>query len=299
MKKNKQTYLQNNKITNNVKPLIFNSDIKYLISTVSNEFLNKVINKLILLRDNKINKVLFKNLNKKEQFLVYTICGRLGLYYTSFNNKWSGIVSPLIIRSFNPVKKEILIHLIHTPKCGGMSIKHNLKSLNENKILQYFPKHFTIQSSHGYIIKIVNGHVPARNYSNNAIRIGFTRNPNARFNSAFTYIINGSINRDHVILNEFKKYINILEKYKTPNQLLQNKKIMNRLISNENGIIHFFPLEYWLCDNNRNLLIDYCIRQEHLQNDWTILCNILGIQKFIKLEQINISKKKKKNNYKQ
>lgn len=275
-----------------IKPIIFDSLNKYIINLVSSQFLNKIINKLIILRDKKINKIIFKNLNKKEQWVVYQICGRLGLFYSSFNNFWPDIYSPIIKKSYNP-SKEILIHLTHTPKCGGMSIKHNLNNLNIINIKNYFPKHFTIKSSKGFIIKIVNGHVPVRNFNNSVIRVGFSRDPVKRFNSIFSYITSGAKDREHT-KNEFKKLIHKLKKFKNCNELLKDEKIMKDLISYKNGIIHFLSLSYWIGDDCGNCLIDYCLRQEHLQEDWQTLCNILGIKNELILLKKNISKKKRK-----
>lgn len=286
------TKLDNKQLVCN-KPIIFDATYKYIKYQISNKLLNKVIYKLILLRDNKINKVVFKNLNKKEQWAVYQICGKLGLFYSSFNNKWSGIVSPIITRSFNPKMKEILIHLTHTPKCGGMFIKSILSKLNQKNIINYFPKHYTIKSSKGFIIKIVNGHVPIRNFSDKVIRVGFSRDPTTRFNSAYSYIKDGASDRSFK-KNEFKKWFGELNLFSSPNKFLKNEFSMNYFTSYQTGILHFYSLTYWIGDDYGNCMIDYCLRQEHLQNDWKILCNILGITEYVTLKKVNITKKKNK-----
>lgn len=270
--------------------------LNYYLSKISPKLLNNILAKLLKLRDNKINKIKFNNINYNIQFTIYKFCRLLGLHYTTFDKKWQKVSkSPIIKRYADANAKEILIYLIHTPKSGGMGIKNNLQKLdyikNYEKKIGYYPRCFTIKSVKGFTIKIISGHIPARNYNKNIIKIGIVRQIDKRFISAFRYFVYGAQDTSH-FHNEFRKgWINRLKKIKTPNNLLNNAKILKLITNYKTGVNIFYPLSYWLADNNGNCIVDYCIRQEYLQDDWINLCKILGIVDKNKLEKKNISKK--------
>ena len=301
--------LKTNKLYKNVKILKKNNILfddyillNYYLSKISPKIINNILEKLIKLRDNKINKIKFNNVEYNIQYTIYRFCELLGLHYATFDKKWQKIKkSPIIKRYVNINDKELLIYLIHTPKSGGMGIKNNLKKLdyieNYGKNIGYFPRCFTIKSVKGFTIKIISGHIPAINYNKNIIKISIVREIDKRFISAFRYIVNGAQDRSHIAL-EFKDWINILKNLKTPTNLLNNAKILKLITNFKTGVQHFYPLSYWIADKNGNCIVDYCIRQEYLQDDWTNLCKILGIVDKNKLEKKNISKKNSKDNNK-
>ena len=82
----------------------------------------------------------FNNCSLQEQTFIFIVCTRLGLKYIPG-------ISPQVDRCIIPKNKEVLIQLIHTPKCGGMSIKHNLHKLNQFYEPGVYPKKFKIKSS--------------------------------------------------------------------------------------------------------------------------------------------------------
>jgi len=271
------------KSNNIILPYLKHINNLKIINSISLDVAKNIIKKLLQIRDstnkNSVAKT-FNNYSRQEQIFIYTICTRLGLKYIPG-------ISPKVDRCIIPKNKEILIQLIHTPKCGGTSIKYNLNKLNNyfepGAGICIFPQKFKIKNKKGYTIVITNGHLPARNFTPNAIRVAFGRDPINRFESAFKYIKVGSnINNTKL---EFKRWDSILQKYKYPTKLLESSSDFKNITNLDTGIEHLFPLKYWWCDNNNNILIDYLIRQENLQNDWCEFCSLIGIDHLdIKLE---------------
>jgi len=232
--------------------------------------------------------VTFNDCSHLEQEFIFTICAKLGLKYIPD-------LSPVVSRCIIPRRKQVLIQLTHTPKCGGMSLKNNLHKLNELFEPRSFPKKFVFQTNKDYTIVLTDGHQPSRNFTPNAVRVAFIRDPINRLESAFKYIKYGTLDRR--VPNEFNDWSHILDKYEYANDLIQNKTDFKNLTNKNTGIEHLFPLSYWLCDSKKNILVDYVLRQEHLEEDWNKLLKIIGVKQQ-KLERINVTAAPKTTAYK-
>ena len=120
-----------------------------------------------------------------------------------------------------------------------MSIKNNLHKLNQLFEPGWFPKKFIFHNKKDYTIVLTDGHLPARNFTSNAVRIAFIRHPISRLESAFKYIKYGTFDRK--VPNEFREWSHILDKYEYANDLIQNKTDFKMLINKNTGIEHLFP----------------------------------------------------------
>jgi hypothetical protein len=128
----------------------------------------------------------------------------------------------------------------------------------------------------------VNGHVPARNFSPYALRIGTVRDPFTRMQSIFGYLRSGGVDvgpdgRPQAHDDWDKAWRDRLRTYDSVGALLRDKQTAGLLLSRTRGKEHCFPLTYWLCDDDQKPLVDLVLRQEHLTADVIALCDLLGI----------------------
>ena len=189
-------------------------------------------------------------------------------------------------RHADPARREVLVQFVHTPKCGGRYFKKHLQSLAkpvppERRGL--FPRSYHVASAkHQCTFVFVNGHVPARNFSPYALRIGTVRDPFTRMQSMFGYLRSGGVDvdpdgRPHAHDDWDRAWRDRLCAYDSVGALLRDKQTAGLLLSRTRGKEHCFPLTYWLCDDNQKPLVDLVLRQEHLTADITALCDLLGI----------------------
>jgi hypothetical protein len=176
-------------------------------------------------------------------------------------------------------ENEVLIQLVHTPKCGGRFLKQHLNKHSAQLPAKYtrniFPRCIKVWSDkHHCTFVFINGHLPARNFTPNALRIGILRDPYARMESAYGYVRNGAKDIDIV---DCKKEQKILQTYSSITEFLEDDDIRTRLLSRTTGKKHFFPQSYWLGDDTANCIVDMVLFQETLNDDINHLCDILGI----------------------
>lgn len=193
-----------------------------------------------------------------------------------------------IRRHDNPAQREILIQLIHTPKCAGTYFKQQiLRKLAHPQppnLKGIFPRCFRLYSNvHRCTFVFVNGHVPARNFSPHSIRLGMIRQPFRRLQSAFYYLCHGASDIDpqghKVIKYDWDtQWRAVLQRYPDFISFLKDEAIAKRALSINRGKEHFFPLTYWLCDAKQRPIVDLVIRQEHFADDVDRLFMLLGIE---------------------
>ena len=140
---------------------------------------------------------------------------------------------------------------VHIPKCGGCSVArpqyykrfgHDLR--NEN--FKYY-KDSTLRK-------------------NSQFSFTFVRNPWERLISSYKYLSNGGNN-----INDLKDYNNLFSKHGS----LKNT-ILNWDVSYFNQI-HFKPQCDWICDDTKNIIVDFVGRFENLQKDYDTVCDKIGI----------------------
>lgn len=157
---------------------------------------------------------------------------------------------------------------IHIPKTGGSSVA---KSLFD-------------QSSR---------HVPWFEYYkynkmkyNKFFKFAFVRNPWDRLVSSYFYLRNGGMNKmdNDWALENIKQY----ETFQEFVLRWVNKK-------NINSWIHFKPQNYWICDDKKNIMIDYLGRLETISRDFLFISNKVGSKKF--LDKLNKSERGKYQSY--
>lgn len=193
-----------------------------------------------------------------------------------------------IQRHDNPAQREILIQLIHTPKCAGTYFKQQiLRKLahpQPPKLQGIFPRCFRMYSKvHRCTFVFVNGHVPARNFSPHSIRLGMIREPFRRLQSAFYYLCHGARDIDpqgHTVIKYDwdTQWRAVLQRYPDFTSFLEDEAITKRALSINRGKEHFFPLTYWLCDAKHRPIVDLVIRQEQFADDVDRLFELLGIE---------------------
>lgn len=207
-----------------------------------------------------------------------------------------------IQRHDHPAQREILIQLIHTPKCAGTYFKQQilrklaLPQPPERKGI--FPRCFRLYSNvHRCTFVFVNGHVPARNFSPHSIRLGMIREPFRRLQSAFYYLCHGASDINprgqKVVKYDWDtQWRALLQRYPDFTSFLADEAIAKRALSINRGKEHFFPLTYWLCDAKHRPIVDLVIRQEHFADDVDRLFVLLGIELPTQNEsRVNVARK--------
>lgn len=200
-------------------------------------------------------------------------------------------------------KREVLIQLVHTPKCGGMHFKQDILSklaMPEPPSRKgIFPRCYRVYSNvHQCVFVFVNGHVPARNFCPHAIRVGMVREPVARIQSAFYYLCHGAYEKEtdsrrRVLFNWDRRWRRELQRYPNLTSFLRDRNVVRRAMSLETGIEHFYPLTYWLCDDAHKPLVDFVIRQEHFDVDVQSFFTLLGVCAPPTTQRINVTRAKK------
>lgn len=275
--------------------------------TVPNAFKHQLLTRLLELRDATTPQATYMvtasgadaYTQKARADFAFQAASKLGLKVTPC----SQLHTLSIEQHANKANREILIQFIHTPKCGGSYFKQELlrkMALPEpQKRRGIFPRCFHVYSSvYQCTFIFVNGHVPARNFTSNALRIGMIRRPFSRLQSAFYYLCHGAHETDSQGNQTVKydwdaKWRNRLQKYPTLAAFLQDEKIVKRAQSINQGKEHFFPLSYWLCNMNDQPIVDMVIRQEHFTSDVEHLFATLGLDAPVqKKTRVNVSRRK-------
>lgn len=190
------------------------------------------------------------------------------------------------VQPYDPTRREVLIQLVHTPKCGGRYFKHHLGTIaapippNERGV---FPRAFRVRSpTHRCTYVFINGHLPARNFRPGALRVGFVREPCDRMRSTFSYLCYGGVDTaadgtERAADDWETKWRKRLRQYTSLRALLTDAPVVRELLDRHKGKEHFFPMTYWLCDDARRPLVDVVLRQSDLTRDTQRFCRLLGI----------------------
>lgn len=209
---------------------------------------------------------------KQQQHYMYEVGRLLGLFPAYMKN-------PLRVsyEHYASVQdRELLVQLVHTPKCGGRFLKAHLRRLQLPLPKKYniFPKSIRVFSpKYNCTLVFINGHLPARNFTQEALVIGMLREPYARMASAYSYLRDGAHSWndwDTVTRDKLKRFTSI-------SIFLKDASIRKKFLSLTRGKKHFFPQTHWLCDDQQNGLIDLPLFQEDLNGDINRLCALLGI----------------------
>ncbi|MCV3473345.1 sulfotransferase family protein [Campylobacter sp. CNRCH_2016_3089] len=160
-----------------------------------------------------------------------------------------------LIKDFQRKQKCIFIHI---PKTAGTSI--------EKAIFQ--------------TDKWLSGHIKAQDYIQsdpkefkNIFSFGFVRNPHDRLVSAFFYLKKGGGNIEDLQWSQEH-----MRKYSSFEQFvldLENIKIRNKIFN----WIHFIPQYCFLCDNQKNILVDFIGKVENIHNDFQFVLSKLNIKR--------------------
>lgn len=267
-----------------------------LISTSFPTFANTILSKAVQFRDSILSDIhgltiqIDKkgHLGKKKMYYVYEIGRLLGLFPIPIEK--SLCVSFEHYASLQ--NRELLIQLVHTPKCGGRFLKAHLRrfQLPLPKKYQIFPKSIRVHSpAFNCTLVFINGHLPARNFTQNALMIGTIREPYARMASAYSYLRDGAHSWEDWDVKTKKQ----LKQFSTISLFLKNTKIRRKIMSLKYGKKHFFSQTYWLCDHQKQCLIDLPLFQDNLNEDINRLCTFFGLPLVDHtVQHINVTKNK-------
>lgn len=164
---------------------------------------------------------------------------------------------------------ELKAIFIHIPKTGGNSIQ---KALFDNPSV----------------------HVPWSDYYKKSpkkfekfFKFAVVRNPWDRLVSSFFYLKNGGMNdEDKKWTSENIKDFNNFEEFVLG--WINDKNIYKG--------IHFIPQTYWICDENKKIMVDFIARLETINQDFLFIANKVGSTKK-KIEKINTSERSQYRNY--
>ncbi|EDP7219545.1 TPA: sulfotransferase family 2 domain-containing protein, partial [Campylobacter jejuni] len=144
---------------------------------------------------------------------------------------------------------------IHVPKVAGTSIERVVFETD----------------------KWLVGHVRALDYINqdknkfeSYFSFAFVRNPFDRMVSAFHYLKKGGGNNgDKIWADENLKNFDTFEQFVLA---LKNKNIKDKILSWQ----HFTPQYKFICDENKNILVNFIGKLENINNDFKIVKNELN-----------------------
>jgi len=140
---------------------------------------------------------------------------------------------------------------IHIPKCGGCSVVR--------------PQYYT-RFGHNLRNENFKYYKDSELRKNSQFSFTFVRNPWERLVSSYKYLSNGGNNP-----NDLKDYNNLFSKYGSFRNVILNwdESYLNQ--------IHFKPQCDWICDNAKNIIVDFVGRFENLQNDYDAICDKIAI----------------------
>ena len=139
---------------------------------------------------------------------------------------------------------------VHIPKCAGNSMWSRHYKLFRHELRKKNFKYFKDS--------------PERNISR--FSFSFVRNPWDRLISAYKYLANGGNNP-----RDLKDYESLFSRYKNFRNTILNwdESFFNQ--------IHFKPQWEWICDDNKNIIVDYVGKFENLQKDYDTVCDKMSI----------------------
>lgn len=164
------------------------------------------------------------------------------------------------IYKYNPDEFESIF--IHIPKTGGSSIFETLFS------------------------KKSNGHIRWNQYkqANNKkfqkyFKFAVVRNPWDRLVSAFFYLKKGGM---HSIDKQWAK--------ENIDEFTSFEEFVKRWLNKKNiySGVHFKPQSYWICNENKKIMVDFIARLETIDQDFLFISNKIGSNKKI-IKKLNTS----------
>ena len=158
------------------------------------------------------------------------------------------------------VTKTIFIHI---PKTAGTSLVNSIYNINPegHRSILFFKDIF-------------------RNDLNDYFKFCFVRNPYDRLYSSYMFLKKGGVNIHDI--NAFDQYLSFYKDFED--------FVINGLTEDLcKKIIHFTPQNYFICDNDGTILVDFVGRFESLEEDFLKLSEKLGVD--IKLTHLNSNQK--------
>ncbi|MCV3392122.1 sulfotransferase family protein [Campylobacter sp. IFREMER_LSEM_CL2101] len=144
---------------------------------------------------------------------------------------------------------------IHVPKAAGTSIE---KAIYETD-------------------KWLTGHAKAKDYNQVEFQkffsFGFVRNPYDRIVSAFHYLKNGG--GSDIDAQWAKENLSCYKNFHDFVLDLKNKQIQEKILS----WMHFEPQYRFLCDNEKNIMVNFVGKVENIQEDFNYIITMLQINR--------------------
>ncbi|EAK0446067.1 sulfotransferase family protein [Campylobacter lari] len=144
---------------------------------------------------------------------------------------------------------------IHVPKAAGTSIE---KAIYETD-------------------KWLSGHTKAKDYNQVEFQkffsFGFVRNPHDRLVSAFFYLKKGGGNKEDS--QWAQKHLNQYNSFEQFVLALNETKVKKEIFK----CIHFVPQYHFLCDRNKNILVNFIGKTENISEDFQIVLSHLNLQR--------------------
>ena len=168
---------------------------------------------------------------------------------------------------YNEVFDQYRFIFIHIPKTGGLSILSSLLNYD-----------FTV--GHKKAVEFRNFD---RKRFNEYFKFAFVRNPLDRFFSAYSYLKKGGLGEGdydfakHYILpcSNFKEFVLSLNNPAKADKILRWK--------------HFIPQYKFVCDENKQVIVDYIAKFENFEEEYDFIRKKLGMGHYLK--HINASQK--------
>lgn len=158
---------------------------------------------------------------------------------------------------------------VHIPKSAGHSIIETFGK-NDIKIVDHNIRNLNYKYLKDKI----------KDYKQNYFIFAFVRNPWDRVVSSFFYLINGGCNS-----KDKEDGIKYLIEYKGNFKLFVKNAFKNKKIFDQ---LHFKPQYKWICNKNKEVLVDFIGKFENLNEDINKISTIINI-KFKELPHKNKS----------
>jgi chondroitin 4-sulfotransferase 11 len=106
-----------------------------------------------------------------------------------------------------------------------------------------------------------------------AFKFAVVRNPWDRFVSAFHYIKYSKLERD---VNWRRRYLDEKSSFEDFIELIERRGLWNRIFSNP----VFRPQHHFLCDRHTQLMVDWLVRYESLEDELSAIAQHIGVAVF-------------------
>jgi chondroitin 4-sulfotransferase 11 len=214
----------------------------------------------------KLFFVYFKSFLKKFSFLERCSRGIFSKLPLSLREKFANYTQ----NPYSDIELKNGVIFVHIPKCAGNAVMKSLfdtKGQGHNTLKQYY-MFDRAKFEKSYIFSVM-------------------REPVARFESAFTYLMAGGMG-----LYDLEFRDKVLSKFSDINTFVENLKFDKDLKITVLEWTHFKPQVTFLELNNTYEMLDRIILQESLSDGIQLVCKDLGID-LVDLKKINVTPVKK------